>query len=49
MMNVSIDKEILNSKARIPVVLKVEEVVKEFAEAQNIEVYVSGLPLLEPK
>lgn len=49
MMNVSIDKEILNSKARIPVVLKVEEVVKEFAEAQNIEVYVSGLPFIRTK
>ncbi|MDD3686900.1 MAG: MMPL family transporter [Bacteroidales bacterium] len=45
-LNVSIDKKILNSKERIPTVHEIERVVKEYAAAQNIEVHLSGHPYI---
>ncbi len=49
LMNVSLDKKIINSKARIPVVLKVEEILKDFAKKHNVEVHISGLPYIRTK
>ena len=49
LMNVAIDKEIINSKDRIPVVLGVEKIINNFAKEQNIKVHISGLPFIRTK
>ncbi|HNQ67043.1 MAG TPA: MMPL family transporter [Bacteroidales bacterium] len=49
LMSVNINKEILDSKERIPVVDEIERVVREYSENQNVEVYISGLPFIRTK
>ena len=49
LMSVSLNKEILNSKERIPVVLEIEQVVKKYAEKENVEIHISGLPFMRTK
>lgn len=49
LMSVGLNKEILNSKARIPVVLEVERVLNEYAAQENVEIHISGLPFIRTK
>ncbi len=49
LMSVSINKDIINSKARIPVVNEIERVVREYAANQKVEVHISGLPFIRTK
>ena len=49
LMSVGLNKEILNSKARIPVVLEVERVLYEYAAQENIDIHISGLPFIRTK
>lgn len=49
LMSVSLNKEILNSKERIPVVLEIEKVVKAYAEKENVSIHISGLPFMRTK
>ena len=49
LMSVSLNKEILNSKARIPVVLEVEKVLKEYASKEKVDIHISGLPFIRTK
>lgn len=49
LMSVSLNKEILNSKERIPVVLEIERVLFEYSEKQNVEIHISGMPYIRTK
>lgn len=49
LMSVALDKKIIDSKARIPVVLKIEELVNEYSNKRNIETHISGLPYIRTK
>ncbi len=49
LMSVSIDKEILDTKERIPVVLEIERIVKEYSQQENVKVHISGLPFIRTK
>ncbi|MDD2634447.1 MAG: MMPL family transporter [Bacteroidales bacterium] len=49
LMSVALNKEILNSKARIPVVQEVEKVLNEYASQENVEIHISGLPFIRTK
>lgn len=49
LMSVSINKEVIQSKERIPVVNEIEKVVREYSETQNVEVHISGLPFIRTK
>ncbi|MDD4150606.1 MAG: MMPL family transporter [Bacteroidales bacterium] len=49
LMSVALNKEILNSKARIPVVREVEKVLKEYSAKENVEIHISGLPFIRTK
>lgn len=44
LLTVSISKEILNSKERIPTVLAVEEKIRGYADSHNLTVHISGMP-----
>jgi predicted RND superfamily exporter protein len=49
LMGVRINKQILNTGARIGVVNGIEKLVDQFSTDNNIEVYKSGLPLIRTK
>jgi len=49
LMSVSLNKDILNSKERIPVVLEIEKVIKAYSEKENVEIHISGLPFIRTK
>ncbi len=49
LMSVSINKEILDSKERIPVVLEIERVLLEYSEKENVEIHISGMPFIRTK
>jgi len=46
LMGVRINKEVLNSKKRNDVVANVVSIVNDFGKKTNLEVYLSGLPLV---
>lgn len=49
LMSISINKEILNSAERIPVVEEIERVVRKYSAKQKVEVHISGLPYIRTK
>ena len=46
MMMITLDKEILNSKARVGLVEQIKELVDHYGEEYQLEVYYSGLPYI---
>lgn len=46
LMNVSINKKILNSKERIPTVNEIKRVVELYADSNNTEIHISGHPYI---
>jgi predicted RND superfamily exporter protein len=49
LLMVTISKDVLNSKERIPVVEKIEEHVLKYSEDNNVEVHISGHPFIRTK
>ncbi len=49
LMSVLLDKKILNTKKRIPVVLEIEKALQEYSEQENIDIHISGLPFIRTK
>jgi len=46
LMGVSIDKQVMNSKKRVGVVQAIKTLAEEFGKRNNIDVHLSGLPLI---
>lgn len=46
LMGLHINKDMMNSKARVPVVAAIESLANEFGQKENLAVYLSGLPLI---
>ncbi|NOR86068.1 MAG: MMPL family transporter [Bacteroidales bacterium] len=46
LMLVTLDKEILNTKERVPLIYNLKEMLDEFGEAQELEMHYSGLPYI---
>ena len=46
LMLVTLDKEILNTKERVPLIYSLKDLLDEFGEKQNIEMHYSGLPYI---
>lgn len=46
LMMITLDKEVINSKKRIPLVKSVKEVIDVFGEKYNIDIKYSGLPYI---
>jgi predicted RND superfamily exporter protein len=46
LMMITLDKEILNSKERIPLIRKIKEKIDVFGEKYNIDIKYSGLPYI---
>lgn len=46
LMGVSIDKQVMNSKKRVGVVKEIKTLAEEFGKRNNIDVHLSGLPLI---
>lgn len=46
LMGVSIDKQVMNSKKRIGVVKEIKTLAEEFGKRNNMDVHLSGLPLI---
>ena len=46
LISISIEKDILNSKERIPTVLAVEKLLRDYAQKQNLEIHISGMPFI---
>lgn len=44
LLTVSITDDILNSEERIPTVLEIERIIREYASNNNLTVHISGLP-----
>jgi predicted RND superfamily exporter protein len=49
LMSVSLNKEILSSKERIPVVREIERVLRNYEEKEHVEIHISGLPFIRTK
>src|SRR6476619_1400305 len=45
-MGVSIDTQVINSKKRVGVVKEIKRLAEEFGKRNNIDVHLSGLPLI---
>jgi predicted RND superfamily exporter protein len=46
LMGLHISKDVMNSKARVPVIAAIESLANEFGQQENMAVYLSGLPLI---
>lgn len=42
----TLDKEVINSKARIPLVDNIDKLLAEYKESANVETHISGLPYI---
>ena len=46
LMMITLEKEILNSKKRIPLIREITDSINKFGEKYNLEIYYSGLPYI---
>ncbi len=46
LMMITLEKEILNSKKRIPLVRQITELIDQYGKKYNLEIYYSGLPYI---
>ena len=46
LMLVTLDKDILNTKERVPLIYSLKDMLDEFGEQQNVEMHYSGLPYI---
>lgn len=46
LMMVTLDKEILNTKERVPLIYKIKNIVDEFGAQQELDMHYSGLPYI---
>jgi len=46
MLMITLDKEILNTKERVPLIYSIKKEVEEYAQNEGIEVHLSGLPYI---
>jgi predicted RND superfamily exporter protein len=46
MLMITLDKELLNTKERFPSIYKIKDKISAFADEENIEVHLSGLPYI---
>lgn len=46
MLMITLDKDILNTKERVPLIYNIKNVIEDFAEKEQLEVHLSGLPYI---
>lgn len=43
---ITLDKDILNTKERVPLIYSIKNVIDEYAQKEGVEIHLSGLPYI---